>query len=80
MVKMSIALTLSFFVASPLVFAQSTSPTHLRCALPTIPDQHFKITDHGAVADNATDNTKAIQDTIDAADNAGGGIVEVPRR
>ncbi len=47
-------------------------------ALPQIPDRIFKISDHGAVAGDKTDNTKAIQQTIDAASAAGGGIVEVP--
>jgi polygalacturonase len=46
--------------------------------LPQIPDRVFKITDHGAVSDDKTDNTKAIQKTIDAAVAAGGGVVEIP--
>jgi polygalacturonase len=45
-------------------------------ALPQIPDRVFKIADHGAAPE--TDSTKAIQDTIDAAAAAGGGVVEVP--
>ena len=32
----------------------------------------------GAVADGATDNTAAFQKALDAAGQAGGGIVEVP--
>jgi len=47
--------------------------------LPTIPDKIFNIKDFGAVADNATDNTKAIQNAINAAVNAGGGKVVVPQ-
>ncbi|HEX3358205.1 MAG TPA: glycosyl hydrolase family 28 protein [Tepidisphaeraceae bacterium] len=47
-------------------------------ALPQIPEGVLKITDHGAVADEKTDNAKAIQETIDAAVKAGGGVVEVP--
>lgn len=46
--------------------------------LPTIPDKIFNIRDYGAVGDNNSDNTKAIQDAINAAGNAGGGKVVVP--
>jgi polygalacturonase len=45
--------------------------------LPQIPQAVFKITDHGAVT-GAGDNAKAIQETIDAAAAAGGGVVDVP--
>jgi polygalacturonase len=46
--------------------------------LPTIPDKTFNIQHYGAVGDNATDNTNAIQKAINAAVNAGGGEVVVP--
>jgi len=46
--------------------------------LPVIPDKVFNIKDYGAVSNNKTDNTKAIQGAIDAAVNAGGGKVVVP--
>src|SRR4051812_49061959 len=46
--------------------------------LPQIPDRTFKISDFGAVADGKADNAKAIQQAIDAAARAGGGVVEVP--
>ncbi len=42
------------------------------------PLPHFLITDHGAVGDGTTLNTAAIQQTIDAAAAAGGGVVEIP--
>jgi polygalacturonase len=47
-------------------------------ALPQIPNRVFKISDHGAVSGDNADNAKAIQQTIDAATEAGGGTVEVP--
>ena len=46
--------------------------------LPTIPDKTFNIKNYGAVGDNATDNTKAIQEAINAAGIAGGGKVIIP--
>ncbi|MDD4968378.1 MAG: glycosyl hydrolase family 28 protein [Paludibacter sp.] len=46
--------------------------------LPIIQNKTFNIRDFGAVGDNKTDNTKAINDAISAASNAGGGKVVVP--
>mgnify|MGYP000001587730 CR=1 FL=1 len=42
----------------------------------SIPDRVFDITAHGAVPDGSTSATAAIQQTIDAASKAGGGLVE----
>ncbi len=39
----------------------------------------YNITKYGALADGKTDNTKAIQKTIDAASENGGGMVLVPK-
>jgi polygalacturonase len=47
-------------------------------ALPSISDKIFNIRNYGATGDSVTDNTKAIQDAINAAVNAGGGIIVVP--
>jgi polygalacturonase len=40
--------------------------------------KRFLITAHGAVADGTTLNTAAVQKAIDAAEAAGGGVVEIP--
>jgi hypothetical protein len=39
----------------------------------------FNVEDYGAVHDGSTDDTVAIQDTIDAAEAAGGGVVYFPK-
>ena len=38
----------------------------------------FVVTDYGAVADEATDNTPFFQAAVDACESAGGGIVYIP--
>jgi len=47
-------------------------------ALPDIPTNIFKVTDYGAVGNGVEDNTTNIQNAINAANAAGGGIVEIP--
>lgn len=46
--------------------------------LPVIPAANFNVTAYGAVGDNATDNTSAIQAALNAARTGGGGTVEIP--
>ena len=45
--------------------------------LPTIPATVFYATNFGAIGDNVTTNTTAIQNAINAASTAGGGTVEI---
>ncbi|AYD47266.1 glycoside hydrolase family 28 protein [Arachidicoccus soli] len=46
--------------------------------LPSIPNKVFNINSFGAISDNQTDNTQAIQHAIDATVKTGGGKVEIP--
>ena len=61
-------------VAAPVANAQSI----VNPALPVIPDGSFNIANYGAIGDGVTTNTAAIQAAINAANDAGGGTVEVP--
>jgi len=47
--------------------------------VPGFPDQIFNVTDYGAVADGATNNSKAFAEAIKACSEAGGGKVVVPK-
>jgi polygalacturonase len=47
-------------------------------AIPTIPTAIFNVINYGAIGDGLKDNTTNIQNTINAANAAGGGIVEIP--
>src|SRR5450432_1951318 len=47
--------------------------------LPAAGAARWLVTEHGAVGDGATLNTKAIQDTIDQCAANGGGVVVVPK-
>ena len=71
-------LCISLFFAAISIAAENAQSTYVPPTLPTIPDKLFNIKDYGAVNDNVTDNTKAIQDAINAAANAGGGKVIIP--
>jgi hypothetical protein len=47
-------------------------------AMPAIPATIFNVTNYGAIGNGLKDNTTNIQNTINAANAAGGGIVEIP--
>ncbi|HVS53506.1 MAG TPA: pectinesterase family protein [Opitutaceae bacterium] len=61
--------------AELIALAPAASPAP---ALPSIPPTIFNAAAFGAKGDGATDNTAAIQKTVDAALAAGGGIVVLP--
>jgi polygalacturonase len=74
--KSAACLALVPVLLSAAQLVRAADPPHAP-TLPQIPEAVFKITDHGA-APGDNDNAKAIQQTIDAAAAAGGGVVEVP--
>ena len=47
-------------------------------ALPVIPSAVFNVTNYGAIGDGVKDNTTNLQAAINAANAAGGGVVEIP--
>jgi polygalacturonase len=60
---------------TPSAQAQSSS---VAPALPVIPARIYNIIHYGAIGDGVATNTAAIQAAIDAAHDAGGGVVQVP--
>jgi len=73
-IRLSLALVICFISFQPsMAQADFSIPK-----LPTIAEKTFNIQAYGAIADNTTDNTAAIQHAIDAAQTAGGGKVIVP--
>jgi len=73
----SLLLVFLFLIGSNLVVIKAQS-TFVPPILPAIPHNTFNIKDYGAISNKMTDNTKAIQDAINAAGKAGGGRVVIP--
>jgi len=71
----TLAVTVLLSSVASLAKADNAAPAP---ALPQIPERVFKISDHGAASGDNGDNTRPIQQTIDTAAAAGGGIVEIP--
>lgn len=71
--SMGLGILLATFQSIKAQSQDYTPPT-----LPTIPDKVFNIQAYGAVSDNTTDNTMAIQNAIEAANQIGGGRVIIP--
>src|SRR5580693_412143 len=66
-----------FYMKIILTFILSLGAVALAAAAPA-PDQ-YSVLDFGAKADGKTDDTASFQKALDAAGQAGGGIVYVPR-
>jgi polygalacturonase len=70
---------MKFGIGIILVGLAWAGPVHAgNPTLPTIPTNVFNVTNYGALGNGAKDNTTNIQNAINAASVAGGGIVEVP--
>lgn len=62
---------------SSLSVLAAAASAEVNPARPKIPDRHFDAASFGAKGDGLTVETSAIQAAIDAADKAGGGVVEL---
>jgi polygalacturonase len=67
---------IAWFLLAALAFVGTLRAANPK--LPSIPARVFKVSTYGAVGDGARDNTTSIQNAINAANAAGGGIVEIP--
>lgn len=66
------------FLSGASVARADATPGQPDIPRPNIADKTFNITDYGAKPDGTTENTAAIQKSIDACKIAGGGTVIVP--
>jgi len=74
----SLVLLISLFFFGINYYTIKAQSAYIPPILPSIPDKTFNIKDYGAISDSTTDNTKAVQNAINAAVNASGGKVVVP--
>lgn len=66
-------------VARPTsVCAADLPATQPAVVLPSIPERTFSIADYGAISDGTTPATSAMTKAIEAARQAGGGVVRIP--
>ena len=65
------------FVVVTMLLVAGVSLAQVNPALPNIPEKVFSVKNFGAVGDGVATNTTAIQSAINAANVAGGGVVEI---